>query len=131
MFLPLPHQSIRANLVQTLTHKHTYLLDPNRQLSKLTKRIHHQPGDPIVLHPRLTQFDYIGDKIDGVDGRRRMSGDELVERHWYKVHRESPTPATDQVPVLFRASIEHIVSHCYHIVYCSNVYKAFGHCLVN
>ena len=27
----------------------------------------------------------------------------MVERHWYRVHAEPPTPATDQVPVLFRA----------------------------
>ena len=68
-----------------------YVLDPNCRSSKPTKRIHHQPGDPIALYPRLIQFDYVGDKIDGVDGLRRMSGDELVERHWYKVHREQQT----------------------------------------
>ena len=79
-----------------------YLLDPNRHSSKSPKRIYHQPGDPIILYPGLTQLDYLGDKIDGVDGLRRMSGDELVERHWYKRHMEPPSPATDQVPVLFR-----------------------------
>ena len=81
-----------------------YLLDPNRRSSKSPKRIYHQPGDPIVLYPGLTHFDYIGDKIDGVNGLRRMSGDELVERHWYKVHTDLPTTAADQqVPLLFRA----------------------------
>jgi len=80
-----------------------YLLDPNRRSAKPTLRIYHQPGDPIVLYPGLTQLDYLGDKIDGVDRLRRMSGDELVERHWYKEHKEPPSPATDQVPVLFRA----------------------------
>ena len=80
-----------------------YLLDPNRRSSKSPKHIYLQPGDPIILYPGLTQLDYLGDKIDGINGLQRMSGDELVERHWYKVHKERPTPATDQVPVLFRA----------------------------
>ena len=39
-----------------------YLLDPNRQSSKSPKCIYHQPGDPIILYPGLTQLDYIGDK---------------------------------------------------------------------
>src|SRR3977135_3526705 len=45
-----------------------YLLDPNRLSAKPTLRIYHHPGDPIVLYPGLTQLDYLGDKIDGVDG---------------------------------------------------------------
>ena len=78
------------------------MVDPIKRPTRSAKRIECQPGDPIILDPKLTYFEHDGPLYEGTEILRRQSGEEIVEYHWYKPHC-AEAKNKDRIPILFRS----------------------------